>query len=473
MDTTGPTDAQLLRGALDRLRAAYRADPYPERAVRADRLARLEAALIAHADRLVAAMSADFSHRSAFECRTFDITSSLGAIRHARRNLRRWMRTRRVRVPLHLASARAKVLPQPKGVVGVIAPWNFPVYLAVAPIADALAAGNRAMLKPSELAPRTAAAMRAMLAEAFTEDEVAVVEGGRDVGAAFAALPFDHLFFTGSTAVGQKVAEAAARNLTPVTLELGGKSPAIVTPSADLPRAARRIAWGRAASGGQVCVSPDYVLAPEGREAEVADAVMAAWRRFYPEGTASSDLSAIVSDRHLERLRGLVAEAEAAGARVMRLEETHDPALRKFPPTVILSPDPGLRVMKEEIFGPVLPVLGYGSTEEALAFVAERDRPLALYVFAEDAADRAPWLTGSLSGGMAINETILQVAVATLPFGGVGASGIGAYHGDAGFESFSHMKPVLTQTRWNGTSVVEPPIGAWKRRLAQLLGRIA
>ncbi|MEM5469947.1 coniferyl aldehyde dehydrogenase [Celeribacter marinus] len=440
---------------------------------RTAQLTALETALLAHEDRLIAAMNTDFSHRSVQECRTFDITTSLSEIRSNRKQLKSWMRARRVRTPLQFRPATCEIRPQPLGVVGIIAPWNFPVYLAVAPVAAALAAGNRVMIKPSELSPRTSEALANMMYATFAPDVVSVITGGADVAATFSALPFDHLLFTGSTAIGRIVAQAAAQNLTPVTLELGGKSPAILMPSADLDRAARRIAWGKAASAGQICVAPDYVLVPRSLMQAAADAILGAWAKFYPDGSKGDDYSAIISERHLERLHTLLNEAKGRGAQSLSNEPDGPIAgTRKFAPVVVLDPPLDTTLMREEIFGPILPLIPYDTPQEALDFVGARDHPLALYVFANDRDEQELWLNGSISGGVTINDTVIHVSVDTLPFGGVGASGMGAYHGRHGFETFSHMKSVVRQAKWNGMFVTEPPFKGWKARTLNALRKV-
>lgn len=460
------------RLAFEKMRAAFAKEPYPDLATRRDRLIRLDSALAAHAEELIEAMNADFSYRCPHESRIFDITASLGEIRFARKNLRRWMRGRNVGMPLHLRPAAGKILPQPLGVVGIISPWNFPVFLALPPMAAAFAAGNRVMVKPSELSPRTSEVLARMLGKVFAPEEVSVVTGGPEVAQAFSHLPFDHLLFTGSTAVGRKVALAAAENLTPVTLELGGKSPAIITPSADLDRAAPRIAWGKAASAGQLCVAPDYVLVPRARLTELADKILSAWKAQYPEGTDSPDYSAIITERHLQRLNDMVDEARQNGVQVLQLPPARNASHRKFAPTLIMDPPVGLTVMQEEVFGPILSLIPYDSQQQALDFVTQRERPLALYIFAEESKDKALWQMQSHSGGVCINDVVVHVGCDSLPFGGVGASGYGAYHGDRGFETFSHMKSVMTQRKLNGTWVATPPYSKAKLKLWRLVEKI-
>ncbi|PTQ74399.1 coniferyl aldehyde dehydrogenase [Celeribacter persicus] len=454
-----------------RQKAVHRAVPVVSLDIRLDRLNRLATALLASEARLITAMSDDFSHRPAMESRLYDIDLVIGEIRHAKRHLKRWMRTRRAPVPLIYKPARAEIRPQPLGVVGIISPWNFPVQLALAPMVAALAAGNRVMLKPSELTPRTSEELASLIEDTFTEEEVATITGGPEVAAAFSALPFDHLFFTGSTAVGRKVAEAAARNLTPVTLELGGKSPAVIMPGADLDKTGRRIAWGKAMNAGQVCIAPDYVLVPRKKMLPMADAIMGAFMRFFPQGPDSPDYAAIVSDRHLARLDAMVKEAEARGAKILRLEGDIGNA-RKFTPTVVLDPPADIALMQEEIFGPILPLIPYDDPQEALDFVAARDHPLALYVFSEDKDEQNLWLDRSISGGVTVNDTAIHVGFGTLPFGGIGTSGQGAYHGRAGFETFSHLKPVVRQAKWNGMAMAEPPFRGWRKRALGMMRKL-
>ena len=325
---------------LEGMRAAHNAEPNPDYATGKDRLDRQERALLDYADRLVEAMQQDFSHRSKAECDNFDVTTTIGDIRHAKKNLRRWMRPRNPGVPMHLRPASARVVPQPLGVVGIISPWNFPVFLGLAPMAAALAAGNRVMLKPSELSPRTSEVMTEMLHGAFDPHEARVFNGGAEVAAKFSELPFDHLIFTGSTVVGRKVAAAASPNLTPVTLEPGGKSPAIVTPSANLDRAAERIAYGKTANAGQICVAPDYAMVPRQHLETFIGKVEVQMRSFFPRFAGNDDYTAMISDRHLARARGLIADAEERGARVIRLEEDGkgDANVRHLAPALIVDP---------------------------------------------------------------------------------------------------------------------------------------
>jgi coniferyl-aldehyde dehydrogenase len=380
-------------------------------------------------------------------------------IDYLHRNLRRFMRRERRRVALPMRLGRAHVEYQPLGVVGIVSPWNYPLSLALMPLATALAAGNRAMIKPSEVTPATSGALVALVAETFSEDEVAVVTGDATVGAAFAALPFDHLFFTGSTAVGRAVMRAASEHLVPVTLELGGKSPVLVDRGQPLDRVAADVAYGKLANAGQTCIAPDYVLLHESDVDEFAGAFGRAVAALYPEGPASEDYTSIVNARHYERLRGLVADARAKGARTVEAGPSPERAKERahtLPPTLVFDVRDDMRIMREEIFGPVLPIVTYRSLDEAIDFVNARPRPLALYYFGSSAANRRRVLTRTTSGGVTVNGTLLHYVQDDLPFGGVGA---GAYHGIEGFRAFSHRKAVFDTGRWNGGVLLRPPFG--------------
>ena len=446
---------------LEAQRAAFLRDGPPDRRARSASLARLRKAVLAHRTQIAEAISADFGHRSVRETELLEMVGIVAAIDYLRRHLRRFMRPERRHVALTFRSGRAHVAYQPKGVIGILSPWNYPFSLAMIPLATALAAGNRAMLKPSELTPRTSAAIARLVAETFAPDEVAVVLGDASVGAAFSALPFDHLLFTGSTAVGRKVMRAASEHLVPLTLELGGKSPAVIAPGAASERAVASIAYGKLANGGQTCVAPDYVLVQQAEIETFAARYDAAVRRLYPAGPASDDYSAIVSDAHFARLAGLIEDARARGARIVEAgAASPDPAnTRKMTPVLILGAPDDATVMEQEIFGPVLPVRPYRDLDEAIAFINARPRPLALYYFGPDDADRAAVLSRTTSGNVGIDNTLLHVAQDDLPFGGIGASGMGAYHGIEGFRAMSHARGVFAQGRWNLPSLVRPPFG--------------
>ena len=450
-------------------KAAFLAEGFPDRDLRLDRLGRLLAMTERHQRRIAEAISADFGHRARQETDLTEIFLVLSGIRHMRRHLAGWMKTKRVATPLHLLPAKSRLMPQPLGAVGVISPWNYPFQLAVLPAAAALAAGNRVMIKPSELTPGFSRLLAEMVGETFAPEECAVVTGDAEVGQAFSRLPFDHLFFTGSTAVGRKVALAAAENLTPVTLELGGKSPVILDADCDLQAAAGRIAFGKLLNAGQTCVAPDYVLAPANKVDAFIDAFAKAAKAMYPAFVDNPDYTSIVSDRHFRRLEQLVDDARALGATVTRLGEAADAARRKLPPVILSRVDDSMAVMQEEIFGPLLPVLPYGDPDEALAFVNARPRPLALYWFGKNAGRRDEVLSATSAGGVTVNDVVWHVSQENLPFGGVGASGMGAYHGEHGFRTFSQEKPVFIQSSLNGTALLRPPYGRVFRSMLGLL----
>ncbi len=466
--------ARSLQGLFESQRRAFAAHPYPGDHQRRGHLLALERALKSGAEALAQAIHEDFGSRSTAETQLLEVFPSLGAIRHARRHLKRWMRPERRPVSLWFQPGRARVVWQPLGVVGIIVPWNYPVFLSLAPLVAALAAGNRVMIKMSELTPRTGEALERLLRAAFPEDLVAVVNGDVAVARAFAGLPFDHLLFTGSTAVGREVMRAAAANLTSVTLELGGKSPAIVAPGFPLAEAADKIMFGKCANAGQTCVAPDYVLVPAGTEQAFAEAARAAVARLYPTLAANPDYSAIVNERHYRRLAGYLEEARARGATVLEInpaQETLDPAARKLAPALVLGAGEGLQLMQEEIFGPVLPVVPYDNLDAALAHVAERPRPLALYYFDRDPARTRHVLERTHSGGVTVNDVLLHVGQEDLPFGGVGDSGMGHYHGRHGFETFSKQKGVFVQSRLSGAGLLKPPYGRRFEALIRLLLR--
>ncbi len=449
-----------------RLRAAWRRDPHPGRSQRHDWLERLVQLTERHGQELVDAISADFGHRSAHETRLAELTLIAGAARHAQRHLKRWMKPRRMATALQFLPGRNRLLCQPVGVVGIIAPWNYPHQLAFGPAIAALAAGNRVMLKPSEYTPRYAALLAQLVPAYFSPDEMVVVTGDRTVAQAFSALPFDHLVFTGSTATGRHVAQAAARNLTPVTLELGGKSPAIIDSSAALEAAAASLVFGKLVNAGQTCVAPDYLLVPAALRDAMVDALCRAAARMYPTLADNPDYSAIINGSHLARLQGLLADAEGQGARLLplgcadRAEMARAAAAGKLAPMLVLDTAPSMRIMQEEIFGPLLPVLTYsGDVGEAIAHINGGERPLALYWYGSDARNRERVLRETVSGGVTVNDCLWHLCQESQPFGGAGASGMGAYHGVWGFRAFSKEKPVFQQSRLSGVRLLYPPYG--------------
>jgi coniferyl-aldehyde dehydrogenase len=459
-----PTDtvAINLSDILSRQRAAFLRDGAPSLAARKADLLKLKCALQERLPELAKALDADFEGRSVNESAIFEAMPVVQGINYLRRNLHRWMRPERRNVEMHFLPGSARVVYQPLGVVGIMAPWNFTVGLSLMPLATAIAAGNRAMIKPSEFTPATSALLATMLAEIFPDEQVAVVTGGTEVGAAFSALPFDHLVFTGSTPVGKMVMKAASANLVPVTLELGGKSPVIIATDAQIEIAAARIAAGKLANGGQICVAPDYVLVPEGQVEAFVSAYDKAVRALYPNGPASRDYTSIINTRHYDRLRGLLDEAGARGARIIEVGNSPEGARTRphtLAPTVVLDATENMGVLTEEIFGPVLPIVTYRDIDEAVARINAGPRPLALYYFGGDGEERLKVLEHTTSGNVTINDTVLHYAQDDLPFGGVGASGMGAYHGVEGFKSLSHAKGIFEQSRWNTAGALRAPFG--------------
>ena len=461
-----------LISAFSHMQAASRRDLTPAAALRLRRLDALEAMLRENEDAFAAAISSDFGNRSAHETRLLEIFPSLEGIKHARRHLRGWMRHQRRGVALWFQPGRAEVQHQPLGVVGIIVPWNYPLYLAIGPLTAALAAGNRALVKMSEFTPATAALLAVLVERHFEADEVRVVQGDATVAQAFSQLPFDHLFFTGSTAVGHHVMRAAAEHLTPVTLELGGKSPVIVSPDYPLEKAADRIMVGKTLNAGQTCIAPDYVLLPEGQEPPFITAARAAVAACYPQMASTPDYSTVVNARHYARLTGYLEDALAKGAQIAPLTDTAaDPVSRRFPPVALLNVSDDMQVMQEEIFGPILPLVPCRDTGAAIAYVNQRPRPLALYVFDHDRARIDRVLAETVSGGVTVNDTILHIAQDNLPFGGVGPSGMGHYHGHDGFLTFSKQKAVFRQSRFSGIGLFKAPYGKRFEQLIRILLR--
>lgn len=462
-----------LAAVFNRQRAAFLRDGPPSLAQRRSDLMKLKRALQERREDFVAAINADFGHRSSQETSLLEMATVVDGVKYLHRNLARWMRPEKRRVALHFLPGSARVVYQPLGVI--ISPWNYPAALALMPLATALAAGNRAMIKPSEFTPTTAELMASMLADVFQQDQVAVVTGDTQVGVAFSKLAFDHILFTGSTPVGRAVMRAARENLVPVTLELGGKSPVIIEQGSSLRKAARRIAYGKLTNAGQTCIAPDYVLVAE---QEVEDFVAAYTRevaKLYPDIAANPDYTSIINDRRHARLLDLLVDARAKGARVIEIGAQADDGAtvhrRTMAPAVVLDVTEEMSVMKDEIFGPILPVVPYRELEDAVAYVNARPRPLALYFFGPDGPGRKLVLERTTSGGVAINETNLNYAQDDIPFGGVGASGMGAYHGHEGFKTMSHAKGIFEQARLNFTDVVRPPFGKLFERTVDFLLR--
>lgn len=462
------------RAIFDAQRAAFlRAGAPSLRERRAD-LAKLNDAINRNTDRIAAAISADFGNRSRHETELAELFPAQSAIRHTRRHLARWMKPKRVAVGFELIPAGARILYQPVGVVGIISPWNYPFNLSIVPMVAALAAGNRVMLKPSELTPRTADLLAELLSGLFPREKVATITGGPDIGQAFARLPFDHLLYTGSTAVGRQVMQAAAENLTPVTLELGGKSPCIVGEDAALPSAVESIVYGKLLNAGQTCIAPDYVLLPEQKLDQFVKLVVTTVEKFYPTLAGNSDYTSIINERHYRRITRYVEEAKASGVRVVEINPRQEalPAdTHKLSPTLVIEPSDNLAIMQEEIFGPALPIKTYRHLDQAIDYVNRHPRPLALYYFGTDPGKRDEVLRRTISGGASINTTLFHFAAENLPFGGIGPSGIGAYHGEFGFQTFSHRKGVFLQSRVNFARFLYPPFGRLTELTLRMLRR--
>jgi coniferyl-aldehyde dehydrogenase len=451
-----------MRAIFEAQRAAFVRAEAPSLEERRADLKKLGDVIHRSAGRLAEVITADFGNRSRRETELAEVVPAQAAIRHALRHLSGWMKPKRVSVGFELMPAAARILYQPVGVVGIISPWNYPFNLAIVPLVAALAAGNRVMLKPSELTPRTADFLAELLAGLFPADKVATIVGGPDVGQAFARLPFDHLLYTGSTAVGRLIMQAAAENLTPVTLELGGKSPCILGEDAALPSAVESIVHGKLLNAGQTCIAPDYVLLPERALDEFVRLTVLTVQKYYPTLASNPDYSSIVNERHYRRIAHYVAEAKANGTRVVEIDpagETPAAETRKMLPTLVIEPGDDLSVMREEVFGPVLPIKTYRGLDQAIDYVNNHPRPLALYYFGADTGKRDEVLRKTISGGASVNTTLFHFVVENLPFGGVGASGIGAYHGEFGFQTFSHRKGVFLQSRFSGTRLLRPPFG--------------
>lgn len=456
-------------------RAAALREPFPTLAQRRDRLQRLRQLVAEHGEAFIEAVSADFGQRSRHETELYELAVMEATTRHALKHLREWMKVQRVKTALHFLPGNNRLMPQPLGVVGVISPWNYPVLLALAPVVAALAAGNRVMLKPSELTPRVSSLLARTVAQYFAPDEFTVITGDAKVAQAFASLRFDHLFFTGSTAVGRQVAQQAAANLTPVTLELGGKSPALVHESADLLLTAERIAHGKLVNAGQTCVAPDYVLVPKALVKPLADAIAAAMKRLYPTLAHNDDYTSIVSPRHHARLQAMLAEAKAMGAQLIQPHKGQklDSAARKLAPTLVLKTRPEMQLRREEIFGPILPLIPYTELDEAIAHIQREERPLALYWFGQKNADCERVLRETHAGGVTLNDCIWHLGQEEQPFGGVGASGQGSYHGEWGFRTFTKDKPVFDNPPLAATRLLYPPYGPVFEGLLAVLKRIA
>ncbi|MEP3350037.1 MAG: aldehyde dehydrogenase family protein [Marinomonas sp.] len=453
--------------AFGRLKSLAQQAPFPTKEERLKCLTSLQTALLRHEKALLTALNKDFGCRAHEESRLIELIPLLGEIKHAKSHLTKWMRPSKRRVHISSFPAAAKVVYQPKGVVGVVSPWNYPVLLCLGPLVGAIAAGNRVMMKVSEFCPETNKVLRDILHESLGENWVELVEGEADIADAFSQIAFDHLLFTGSTSVGRIVMHNAAKNLTPVTLELGGKSPLLVAPSADLKDTAKKLVFGKALNAGQTCVAPDYVLCHEDQKHGLIEKMKAELAVYYPDGILSPDYTSLASNRQMSRLKAYLEEATAADIEIENLmaggvvEQEGKLAFH-----VLHQPDDTLAVMQDEIFGPLLPILTYSNIDEAFDYIHQRPRPLAMYLFTQNKADEARCELQIASGSLVVNQTIIQVAQPDLPFGGVGASGVGAYHAEEGFRTFSHGKSVLRQRGPNTVGLFRPP---YKRLIHRII----
>ncbi|WP_426415454.1 coniferyl aldehyde dehydrogenase [Aestuariirhabdus sp. LZHN29] len=448
---------ERMQALFQRQQGAFRNAPMPSAAQRITGLKKLKQVILGNQQALIEAINEDFGGRSSDESLLAEIMPSIQGINYAIKHVKRWMKPSKRHVGAHLAPAKAQVIYQPLGVVGIVVPWNYPLFLAVGPLVTALAAGNRAMIKMSEYTPATSTLFAELMQGCFNEEEVVVINGEAEVGARFSEMAFDHLLFTGSTSVGRHVMRAAADNLTPVTLELGGKSPAIVGEDVPLADAAERICFGKSFNAGQTCVAPDYVLVPRDKEAAFIEAYRTAFKKMYPSLKGNRDYTHVVNQRQYARLNGWLQDAIDKGAKVTPIADDGDEASRCMPLQIVQGGTDEMTLMQDEIFGPILPIVPYDTIEQALDYVKDRPRPLALYYFSYNKASQQMVMENTHSGGACINETLFHVAVDDMPFGGVGPSGMGHYHGKEGFQTLSKAKGVFIKQKFNGARMIFPP----------------
>ncbi|MCH7336666.1 coniferyl aldehyde dehydrogenase [Acinetobacter sp. NIPH 2699] len=466
--TSGQSADENMQAVFAKQSAAFNAQPYPDLDTRRSKLFNLKKQIIRYQDAIATAINTDFSSRSLDESKLLDLLGSVLEAEHAIRHLRKWMRPSKRRTELLFLSNRLRVQYQPKGVVGVVVPWNFPVYLALGPLVAAIAAGNRVMIKLPEITPATNAMIRRMLAEVFHEDEVCVFGEEITNPALFTSLPFNHIVFTGSPAIGRVVMRAAAENLTPVTLELGGKSPALISRHYPLADAAKRVLHGKATNCGQICVAPDYALVPKEKIDQFVQECKTNFTAMYGNDIRNNEnYTSIVNDRHLKRVLEILDDAKAKGAQIIACGEYNpEQDARRMPVHIVLNCTADMRIMKEELFGPVLPIVAYDALDEAIHYIKSGERPLALYCFTHDSNERDHILKQTHSGGVTINDWGWHVVNHDAPFGGVGNSGMGTYHGEEGFRELSHAKTVFIRHRFFPTQLFYPPYGTWVQKLA-------
>jgi coniferyl-aldehyde dehydrogenase len=452
IDATG-NEAQRVFGLQ---RAAYKRHPYPSYEERLAKLNKLERLLIDNADAIAEAINKDFGHRSEVESKMLEIFGCVDGIRSAKKKLKQWMAPEKRHVGMMFFSAQNRVIPQPKGVVGLVAPWNYPLFLTVSPLISIVAAGNRCMIKMARNSSNLCHLLHEKFSEAFAENEIAILPGV--VAQDFSTLPYDHIIFTGSADAGRTVMRSAAENLTPVTLELGGKSPAIIADDYDVDEAASRILYTKYVNAGQTCLAPDYLCIPEAKRDQFVAAAKKVLPERYPD-TNNSQYTSVIDEKSYRRLRATLEDAEKKGATIVPLVPgmTFNDELRKIPPHLVLDVTDDMIIMQEEIFGPLFPIKTYKDLREVLDYVNDRDRPLGLYLFTNDKQVEERVIYGTLSGGVTINNCMMHIAQHDMPFGGVGASGIGHYHGREGFVEFSKMRPVHTNPRWSMQNQTYPP----------------
>ena len=467
LPTLGDSE-QKMNSTLQMQRDAYLKEGIVSAETRIDRLQRGVDVLIKYNEKITDALNTDFTCRPREVTLLTDVGAGIAPMKHAIKHLRSWMKPekRPTMFPFNLVGGRSRIEYQPLGVVGIIAPWNFPVNMVFAPLAGVLAAGNRAMIKPSEFTPATSALMAEMIAEAYDPAEIAIFDGGPEVGQAFSNLPFDHMIFTGATSIARHILTAAARNLVPVTLELGGKSPVVISRSADIEKSLGRIMTGKTLNAGQICLAPDYLLVPEEKLHEVIAAAQKAVAQMYPRILDNPQYTSVINERHFERLNGYLAEASERGQKIIPINPAKEDfstqqGTLKIPPTLIPEPADDLKMMEEELFGPLLPIRTYNNFEETISYINSKPRPLAAYYFGDDKQEETALISRTTSGGVCINDVVMQVAQEDLPFGGVGPSGMGAYHGLKGFQTFSHAKSIYRQSSINIAKLggMLPPYG--------------
>ena len=472
-DHTGSIDE--MKKILSNQKALFINEPNIAWLKRKENLKKLGSIIKDHESDFINAISKDFGKRASEETIIAEMLVIQGGINHALKHTPKWMRTRKAPTALQFKPAYNRVIPQPLGVIGIMSPWNYPLQLAVMPLIGALGAGNRAMIKPSEYTPLFSKLLKKVLGKVFSEDEVYVALGGVDVATCFSSLHFDHLIFTGSTNVGRIVAKSAAANLVPCTLELGGKSPAIIDESANLKTAVARLTNAKLLNAGQTCVAPDYLLMPKSQVSDFASAMISQAETFYPEFAGNKDYTSIIADSHYARLQNLLEDAENKGAKIRVAGNDDKQQLakeRRIPLTIVTETTPDMKIMQEEIFGPLLPILESESLNESLEYISKRDRPLALYWFGKNKNKLNRVLKESISGGVTINDATWHVIQEDIPFGGVGPSGMGAYHGEVGFRTFSHMKGVFFQSKFSQGSKLHPPYGPMASKMINLMKKI-